>query len=528
MTRSDPTTMPAEPSEPGPRSPATAPSDGDRGVRATDVAAVALLALVVRIPAYFAQKGLTFDDGVFANSVIAMRDGGVPFRDVFSSQGPLFLPLAFLGDLVGLRTLDSPRVLAVVSGVAAVVAIHWAASQVTDRVGALLAGALAALSGALAWVTGPLAADGPALAFAAVSMGLALRQRDRPRLWRAALIGLTVGAVLCTKSLEAPILIPVALVLAGPFVAGARRGAVDTAALARGAVAGAVSVAVFLAVSLPLGFSDVWDQSVRYRTDAASDRDIPATAGKLLSTLWDRDLVLLWFGAISLVLGVRAYRRSGRARVPGTDRDESWWSHERGAAADGAAWSPSGRLLACSWLIGTLLWLTLVVSPLWRPHVAAVTLPAVLVLGIYRPPTRVVLAAALLAVPMVVVQLDGLLAPADYTGRSAQLVEALRELPEGAWVLSDDPGVVWRAGRRTTDDLVDPSMLRLAQGRYTVASVAAAASDPRVCAVVITSGQRFGGLDGLPEELVSAGYEAVPGVGDGDVLYERRDCAPTS
>ena len=53
-----------------------------------DVAVLALLALLVRIPAYVADKALTFDDGVFANSAIAMRDGGLPFRDVFSSQGP--------------------------------------------------------------------------------------------------------------------------------------------------------------------------------------------------------------------------------------------------------------------------------------------------------------------------------------------------------------------------------------------------------------------------------------------------------
>ena len=38
-------------------------------------------------------------------------DGAVPFRDVFSSQGPLFLPLVWLADLLGGRTLDAPRLL---------------------------------------------------------------------------------------------------------------------------------------------------------------------------------------------------------------------------------------------------------------------------------------------------------------------------------------------------------------------------------------------------------------------------------
>ena len=146
---------------------------------------------------------------------------------MFSSQGPLFLPLVALGDLVGLRALDAPRVLAVVSGVVAVVAIYWAAARLTDRVGALLAGGLLAVSGCFAWVTGPLAADGPALAFAAIAMGLALRQRDDPRTGRAVLLGAALGAVLRTKSLEAPVLVPVGLVLLAPVISAGRRHTID-------------------------------------------------------------------------------------------------------------------------------------------------------------------------------------------------------------------------------------------------------------------------------------------------------------
>ena len=267
--------------DPHREAPTDAPgTDGGDRVHWVDVAGLALLALVVRIPAYLADKGLTFDDGVFASSAIAMRDGGVPFRDVFSSQGPLFLPLVALGDAVGMRTLDSPRVLAVLSGVVAVVATYWTALRLTDRVGAVLAGGLLAVSGGLAWVTGPLAADGPALAFAAITMGLTLRHRDTPTLWRAGLVGAALGAVLSTKSLEAPIVVPVALVLLAPVVSAARRRAVDTTGLLHGVVAGVAAVGVFLVVTVPFGFADVWDQSVVYRTDAASERDIPATAGE--------------------------------------------------------------------------------------------------------------------------------------------------------------------------------------------------------------------------------------------------------
>ncbi len=505
---------------------APAPVRIPRRVRVVDSAALVALALAVRLPAYLAEKDLSFDDGVFANSVVAMREGGVPFRDVFSSQGPLFLPLAYLGDLVGFRTLDSPRVLAVVSGLVAVLAVYWTAIRLTDRVGALLAAGLVATSGGLAWVTGPLAADGPALAFAAITMGLTVRHRDEPSRWRAALIGVALGAVLSTKSLEAPVLVPVALVLLAPVVSAARRRRLDVSGLVDGLVAVGSSVLVFLVISVPLGLSEVWDQSVRYRTDAAAERDIAATAKKLISTLWDRDLALLMFAAVAVVSGVLAYRRSGRARVLPPDVDATWASQRRWGDDPATDWSPSGRLLSVSWLVATLAWLVIVVAPLWRPHVAAVSIPLVLVIGIYRPGWRTLVVAAIVAVPLTVVQLDGLLVPGPYRGTQAQLVEAFDSLPPGAWIISDEPGVVWRAGRRTTDDLVDPSMLRREQGRYDEDSLVDAARDPKVCAFVTISDQRFAAFDGLGQRLGQLGFEPVSDVGDGDVLYVRTDCSP--
>lgn len=495
--------------------------------RWVDLVALGALALVARIPAFSASRHLTFDDGVFANSAVAMREGGVPFRDIFSSQGPWFLPLVRVGDVIGLQTMNAPRVIAVVSGVAAVLLTYWAALRLTDRVGALLAGALLATSGGLLWVTAPLAADGPALAFAVAAFGLALRHRDAPSVLSAAAIGAAVGATLSTKSLEAPVLVPVGLVLAAPVLSAMSRRTLPLRTLRDGAVAVGASVVVFAVVTVPFGVSEVWDQSVRYRTDAAADRDVPGTTAKLFSTLWDRDLALLFFAAVVVVSGLVTWRRTGSARSGGHEEDHSWWSQRPAGAATGDDWSPSGRLLAVSWLACTIVWLAAVVSPLWRPHVAAVSIPLVLVIGLYRPPVRVIAVAAVVAVPLVVVQLDGLLAPGPYRGTQAEVIAALEQLPEGAWVISDEPGVVWRSGRRTTDDLVDPSFLRLEQGRYTEASIARDAEDPRICAVVVSSEQHFRRFDGLPRRLESAGFTAVPDVADGTVLYVRADCEPS-
>ena len=53
-----------------------------------------------------------------------MRNGELPFRDIFSSQGPVFLPLVWVADLVGFRTLDAPRLLGVAAGVLLTIAVY--------------------------------------------------------------------------------------------------------------------------------------------------------------------------------------------------------------------------------------------------------------------------------------------------------------------------------------------------------------------------------------------------------------------
>lgn len=499
-----------------------------------DLVALVALGVAVRIPAYLADRGLTFDDGVFANSVIAMRHGGVPFRDVFSSQGPLFLPLAFVGDILGGRNLDSPRVLAVASGVAAVILTYLVGLRISDRLGAIIAGALIATSGAFVWVTAPLAADGPALAMAVAAVWFSLRQRDEPSTSGAIWLGLATGGVLATKSLEAPVLVVVVTVLLAPVVSAARRRELDRRAIAHVLIASGAAIALFALVSLPFGLRDVWDQSVRYRTDAAADRDIPATARKLVATVWDRDLALLFFATVAVgtaILGRlrpdpdRRWLEAPEVSAERFGADADRWSRTRWSAT-GASWTPSDRLLCTAWLASTLLWLIVVVSPLWRPHVAAVSIPLALVIALHRPTLRVSIIAGVLALPLVVVQLDGLLAPGDYTGTESELLVALEELPEGALVISDEPGVVWRAGARTPDDLVDPSMLRRQQGRYTEQSLLHDAADRRVCAFVRYSEQRFAHFDGLPGHLEGIGFEAVPEVGDGTVLLVKPDCLP--
>ena len=164
--------------------------------------AIAVGAVALRIPAYLATRHLSFDDGVYGASAVAMREGGLPFRDVFSSQGPLFLPLVWLADLLGLRTFDAPRLLALASAVALVLAT-WAAARALQLCpgAAGVAAALVATSGSVLWVTGPLTSDGPSLALATGGGGCRPVVPPLADPGRAVMVGLLIGAALSVKSL---------------------------------------------------------------------------------------------------------------------------------------------------------------------------------------------------------------------------------------------------------------------------------------------------------------------------------------
>jgi len=483
--------------------------------RRFDLAALTLATVLLRLPAYLAERHLTFDDGVFGASAVAMRAGGRPFADVFSSQGPLFLPLVWLADGVGLRTLDAPRLLAVTSGVALVVAVYLAGRLLADRRGALMAAGLTTTSVSVLGITGPLAADGPALALATLGAALALGWRGGLDTRRVLVLGVVVGAALSVKSLMLPAVVPVAMVL----LASGR---------ARHVLYGASSaIAVHLVVALPWGLADVWDQSYTYHLEVAGERTPLANLGKVASTLGDRDLPLV---AMALVAALHVAWRPARARpaAPTTvgrpDVGRVRW-HER------VPTSPVALLGA--WLGATVVVLTLV-DPLWRPHIAQLVPPGALLvasavtgsLAAHRWCGRALAVAAVVVVPYHVVHASSLLAPSPYRGSAAEVVHSLTGLPDGALAISDDPGLVWRAGRRTPPDLVDASVLRIETGRITAASVAAAAATDDVCAVAVRSRQRWGSFEDLPERLAAAGYRAVLTDEGSRVLYLKERCAP--
>ncbi|HYH51534.1 MAG TPA: hypothetical protein VEG38_18465, partial [Acidimicrobiia bacterium] len=356
---------------------------------------------------------------------------------------------------------------------------------------AALAAGFVATSGSVLWVTGPLTSDGPALALASWAVTAALWYRRSPSFRGAVIAGVLLGAALSVKSL-----------LLGAGVAVAWALLRDRRHLAAAVVSAA---ALSFAVALPWGLGNVWDQAFKYHLDAAGSRTPLPNLRKVVSTLGDRDLPLL-LAALTAVAVTYRSRASGRS---------------------------TGSELR---LVGAWLGVTVVVlaaeHPLWRNHVSHLIPAAALLIAAafdrIRPvPRRFVVAVgavAALILPYHVVHLSELLWPAPPGNVLAAARSDLRALPPGAQVISDDPGVVWRAGRRTPHDLVDTSILRIDSGRLTGPSLARAAARSPVCAVLVWS-HRFGDLPHFPALLEERGYRAIARYGGPKVLFIREACS---
>ena len=133
-----------------------------------------------------------------------------------------------------------------------------------------------------------------------------------------------------------------------------------------------------------------------------------------------------------------------------------------------------------------------------------------------RPaPWRVLAVLGVVLLPWWVSNAQPMLWPDDYSAhRGAGRGARCGQLPDGAWVISDDPGFAWRAGHRVPGEFVDVSMKRFQQGALTLDDVSDAARDERVCAVVVWSQQRLGSLTGSRRDSTTSatrGSDAVPG-----------------
>src|SRR5688572_13139041 len=163
--------------------------------------ALAAGATIVRLPMFFATRHVGFDESVYGASVIGMRHGQWPYKDLFSAMGPLHFVLLRAGDLLGFQTRFSPRVAPLLAGVGITLATYYVARRLTrgGLYAPAVAAALVATSGSLLWTAGTITGDGMANALAMAAVLAALEYRERPRTVMALLTGLAFGAALAVK-----------------------------------------------------------------------------------------------------------------------------------------------------------------------------------------------------------------------------------------------------------------------------------------------------------------------------------------
>ena len=452
------------------------------------VGLIVAVAIVVRLGALFAHRHLSLDDGAYGVSTIDMRHGLVPYRDLFASQGPLHYPLLFVGDLLGFRTLDAPRVAPFLAGIAVALGIWAVARRLgSARTPALIAALVAATTGSMLWTTGPVSADGLAAAFTIWAVWAALVFRDSLRVEWALLAGALAGCALATKPLMFPALIAITWWL------WSRRRVSDVVAAA------AAATAVWFASAVPWGLGRVWNQSIAFHMDKHRASGPITQLGKLTTTMLSRDLVLL--GVLALVV-VAVWRKCA-----------------------GAPTRRSDQIVLLLWT-GALIVVLIAQTLLLVSHVAALIVPLTLLFAIAPPPMRWLTIALIVLIPIQAYQLSDVLWPHGYGRADAEVVRTLRQLPEGARAMSDIGGLVWRAGRITPRQLNDNSNARISTGRETTATVLHAAADARTCAAVIWSFRWANELPGLREGLRANGYSLAREWAPDRQLWLKDQCDP--
>ena len=449
--------------------------------------------VAIRLPTLLSARYVDFDEGVYGVSVLAMRDGGEPFRDVFSSQGPLFLPMLWLFDVAGLRHFQAVRLGMILTALAFTLGVYVIARRVAGEGGtlvALVAAAVVGTAGAGVSAAGVIHSDGLALAFSVWAVAVALGAGSMGR-WRCVVVGLLLGASAAVKS---AFVVPAAVAVLWHY---ARRREWRDLGIAAGCAA-----LLGLAVSLPWGLGNVWDQFVVFQLEAPRDRAWWPNITGSASRLWDRDPIFLLFAAVGLIgLAVRLVRR----RWPAGDR--------------------SAYPVILVWLAATvaLLVFGLELDRGSYRFLVFLMVPAMVAFAAIRPPlVAVAVLAALLLVPMHLDGYSAVLKRQHLTSIHRDVVARLDALPVGANVVTDNPGLAWVAGRHPPPRLVDPSWARILSGNLEADAVLAGTAQDDVCAVLFYT-HRFDYLDrNLPEKLV--GYTLVMDWDEGRRLYVKDAC----
>lgn len=289
---------------------------GGRASRGLLVVEFGLLALLLAIAALQRLVDLEgprstfpdlFDEGIRAEQLLLMANGYRPFRDIYSAQGLLLLPLLYPFYALFGGTLGAIRLGVGVISVVGLVGIWWAGRQAAGIAGGLLALFILAASPAYLEASRLALAEVPSLAPAIWAVGCALRWRwgGRAR-WLYAAVALGTIAVLI-KPMAMAVGVPIGLLmLTRP---GLRpRHLLIAAALAIGIVAAAV---------LAMGPTEVYQQIVLYRVGAreGGNWEFRRNLKQVVLEPFGERAGIFILAAASALLLLRADRRTGLALV---------------------------------------------------------------------------------------------------------------------------------------------------------------------------------------------------------------------
>ena len=416
------------------------------------VTVLAALAAAIRIPMWLSHTHLTFDEGVFLASTDLAAAGFTQYRDIFASQGPLFLPILQLGDLLGFGDPRGARTIMVFSGVAIAIATYFILIVATTRRRAFLLSALVAISGAMLMAAGPVQSDGPALGFALAALAITLHRSDRTG---ALLVGVLIGAAVAVKSLHvAPIILMVAIVL------GYRREWLNLA------YTSLTALAISLGASLVYGVERVWDQYVLFHLAKDNSANLFENVGHASTFLFEFDLALLILAVVVVVL---LGRSEGKPMLH---------------VYDLPPWLPGAWMVAS---LAVIIGFTHIEDGFVRVVAFLIAPLAMLIARHHHIPERILVGVVVVAIPF---QVATIALPPEPDPASTALVERIEMLEEEALVVSDDPGLLWSARRLSHPATVDPSFPRLATEYLTEDMIDRALNDPLTCAYVAAS-ERF-------------------------------------
>lgn len=435
-----------------------------RGLLASSIGAVAL---AIRLPTMLSSRHLGYDEGVYGASVDLMAAGFVPYRDFFSSQGPVYLPILRALDLTGVGGFRAPRLAILIAAVAIAGAVFVMVRRDGDDTRAWAAASLVATSGLMLLAVTPLHSVGIATAFGMWALVLATGPSSTVR--TVALSGVLAALAIATKSLLA---VPVAL---ATLAVVTMRGGAAMAGLF--AVCGA---ATGLLVSLPFGPAEVWDQYVVFHTEKTASHSAWANLTDLAGLLLHEELPLVVAVTVGIVVALVARRPIVGSQMP-------------------------------AWLLVGWLAVAIAVVAVPQPLIggferfAVVLVPPAALLAARLPiPTPVLLAVAIVALPFQWFVQDAHVVHRP-SGEMEQVIEAIAASGTEAHTVADDPGIVWIAGGLSHPDTVDSSFARINTGRVTSELVSNAAEDPTTCAYLSWS-TRFAslGLDPVPSGYTAA------------------------